>query len=188
MRKSVTACRKLSGFKGHLADSAATLLDFFKKQDELSYYLERIVVYANERSHQDTAVSKYQAYVSKAETLTVQASGALAFASPEILQIDDKRLESFYSESNELMHYKRAIDAMMRQKEHTLSAAEENILAQCGEMAARQNIFSMFNNADIKFPYITDVEGNKIRITHGNFIDFLSSKDEVCASSVPRSV
>ena len=155
----------------------------------MSYYLERIVVYANERSHQDTAVSKYQAYVSKAETLTVQASGALAFASPEILQIDDKRLESFYSESNELMHYKRAIDEIMRQKEHTLSAAEENILAQCGEMAAApENIFSMFNNADIKFPYITDVEGNKIRITHGNFIDFLSSKDRSLRKQVFRGV
>ena len=147
------------------------------------------MVYANERSHQDTAVSKYQAYVSKAETLTVQASGALAFASPEILQIDDKRLESFYSESNELMHYKRAIDEIMRQKEHTLSAAEENILAQCGEIAAApENIFSMFNNADIKFPYITDVEGNKIRITHGNFIDFLSSKDRSLRKQVFRGV
>ena len=113
--KASQLAEKLSGFKGHLSDSAASLLDFFKKQDELSYYLGRIVVYANERSHQDTAVSKYQAYVSKAETLTVQASGALAFASPEILQIDDKRLESFYSESNELMHYKRAIDEIMRQ-------------------------------------------------------------------------
>lgn len=187
--KASQLAEKLSGFKGHLADSAATLLDFFKKQDELSYYLERIVVYANERSHQDTAVSKYQAYVSKAETLTVQASGALAFASPEILQIDDKRLESFYSESNELMHYKRAIDEIMRQKAHTLSAAEENILAQCGEMAvAPENIFSMFNNADIKFPYITDVEGNKIRITHGNFIDFLSSKDRSLRKQVFRGV
>ena len=187
--KASQLAEKLSGFKGHLADSAATLLDFFKKQDELSYYLERIVVYANERSHQDTAVSKYQAYVSKAETLTVQASGALAFASPEILRIDDKRLESFYSESNELVHYKRAIDEIMRQKEHTLSAAEENILAQCGEMAAApENIFSMFNNADIKFPYITDVEGNKIRITHGNFIDFLSSKDRSLRKQVFRGV
>ena len=159
--KASQIAEKLSGFKGHLADSAATLLDFFKKQDELSYYLERIVVYANERSHQDTAVSKYQAYVSKAETLTVQASGALAFASDEI----------------------------MRQKEHTLSAAEENILAQCGEMAAApENIFSMFNNADIKFPYITDVEGNKIRITHGNFIDFLSSKDRSLRKQVFRGV
>lgn len=92
--KASQIAEKLSGFKGHLADSAATLLDF-KKQDELSYYLERIVVYANERSHQDTAVSKYQAYVSKAEMLTVQASGALAFASPEILQIDDKGLRAF---------------------------------------------------------------------------------------------
>ena len=187
--KASQLAEKLSGFKGHLSDSAASLLDFFKKQDELSYYLGRIVVYANERSHQDTAVSKYQAYVSKAETLTVQASGALAFASPEILQIDDKRLESFYSESNELMHYKRAIDEIMRQKEHTLSAAEENILAQCGEMAAApENIFSMFNNADIKFPYITDVEGNKIRITHGNFIDFLSSKDRSLRKQVFRGV
>ena len=64
--KASQLAEKLSGFKGHLADSAATLLDCVKKQDELSYYLERIVVYANERSHQDTAVSKYQAYVSKA--------------------------------------------------------------------------------------------------------------------------
>ena len=87
------------------------------------------------------------------------------------------------------MHYKRAIDEIMRQKEHTLSAAEENILAQCGEMAAApENIFSMFNNADIKFPYITDVEGNKIRITHGNFIDFLSSKDRSLRKQVFRGV
>lgn len=50
--KASQLAEKLSGFKEHLADSAATLLDFFKKQDELSYYLERIVVYANERSHQ----------------------------------------------------------------------------------------------------------------------------------------
>lgn len=113
------------------------------------------MVYANERSHQDTAVSKYQAYVSKAETLTVQASGALAFASPEILQIDDKRLESFYSESNELMHYKRAIDEIMRQKEHTLSAAEENILAQCGEMAAAPRIYSACSTTRISNSHIS---------------------------------
>ena len=46
----------------------------------------------------------------------------------------------------------------------------------------------MFNNADIKFPYITDVEGNKIRITHGNFIDFLSSKDRSLRKQVFRGV
>ena len=44
--------------------------------------------------------------------------------------------------------------------------------------SAPDNIFSMFNNADIKFPYITDVEGNKIQITHGNYIDFLLSTDK----------
>ena len=174
---------------GHLSDDAGKLLDFFKKQDELTYYMGRIVVYSNERSHEDTAVSKYQAYVSKAESLSVEVASALSFADPQILQIPKEKLEQFYTDEPQLLHYKRAIDETMRRKEHTLSQAEENILAQTGEMAAApENIFSMFNNADIKFPYITDVEGNKIRITHGNFIDFLSSKDRSLRKQVFRGV
>ncbi len=87
------------------------------------------------------------------------------------------------------MHYKWAIEKIRRKKAHTLSQAEENILAQVKEVtSAPDNIFSVFNNADVKFPYITDVEGNKIRITHGNFIDFLMSKDRSLRKQVFREV
>ena len=179
----------IAGLDGKLSEDAGKLLEFFKKQDELIYYMGRIVVYSNERSHQDTAVSKYQAYVSKAESLSVEVASALSFADPQILQIPQEKLEQFYIAEPQLLHYKRAIDEIMRKKEHTLSQAEENILAQTGEMAAApENIFSMFNNADMKFPYITDVEGNKIQITHGNFIDFLSSKDRSLRKQVFRAV
>ena len=57
-------------------------------------------------------------------------------------------------------------------------AAEENILALAGDLAVGpDNIYSMFNNADLKFPTIRDVEGNTIQITHGNFIHLLNSSD-----------
>ena len=42
---------------------------------------------------------------------------------------------------------------------------------------APQNTFSMLNNADIKFPSIEDENGNKVEITHGNFIPLMESKD-----------
>ena len=46
-----------------------------------------------------------------------------------------------------------------------------------GEVAsAPHKIFSMLNNADIKFPTIKDEQGNDVEITHGNFIPLMESK------------
>ena len=85
--------------------------------------------------------------------------------------------------------YRRKLEVIQREKEHTLSAAEENILAQVGEIAVGpQNIYSMFNNADIKFPSVRDVEGNRITITHGNFIKFMNDKDRSLRKEVFRAV
>jgi len=50
------------------------------------------------------------------------------------------------------------------------------------------NIYAMFNNADLTFPSITDVEGNRIPITHGNFIKFMNDKDRSLRKQVFRGV
>lgn len=187
--KTLSYAKEIAKFEGHLSNDAATLLAYLEKNDEVSYHLARIYVYANQSSHQDTAVAKYQGYAAKAESIMIQVSSAAAFADPEILQIPEDTLEKFYEQEPKLLKYKRAIDEILRQKEHTLSAAEESILAQVNELAAMpKNIFGMFNNADLKFPYITDVEGNKIQITHGNFIDFLSDKDRSLRKQVFMAV
>lgn len=165
-------------YKGTLGRDAATLFQFCEKRDALLQAMSRVYVYANQSYHQDTADTHYQAYAAKAESVRVEVSSALSFADPEILSIPEEVLAQFYVEEPKLQKYRRAIEVITRQREHTLSAAEENILAAAGELAASpQNIFSMFDNADIKFPSITDVEGNRIPITHANFIKFLNDKD-----------
>ena len=35
----------------------------------------------------------------------------------------------------------------------------------------------MFNDADLKFPEITDEQGEKVELTHGRYIQFLESRD-----------
>lgn len=179
----------IAQYRGKLGESASTLTEFFQKQDTLLNKLSRVYVYANQSYHQDTADTHYQAYVAKAESVKVDVLSALSFADPEILSIPQETMEQFYKDAPELEQYRRAIEVITRRREHTLSVAEENILAAAGELAAGpENTFSMFNNADIKFPYITDVEGNRIQITHANFIRFLNDKDRSLRKQVFRGV
>lgn len=171
-------CNKIASYQGKLTESAATLLAYFQDTDEANYHLERIYVYANERYHQDTAVSKYQGYASRADSLMVMAESSSAFAEPEILEASAETINAFYKEQPELLKYQRAIDEILRKKAHTLSKEEEKILADAGEIAVGpENIFSMFNNADIRFPAIKDAEGNELPVSHGTFIQLMENKD-----------
>lgn len=180
---------ELDACRGTLGKSAKALLSFLEKRDELSYYLARVYVYANESYHQDTADARYQGFSAKADSAMVAVSSAISYADPEILAIPEETLNCFYREEPKLEKYQRAIDVILREKEHILSAEEENILAEAGEMAVGPgNIYSMFNNADITFPSITDVEGNRIRITHGNFIKLMNHKDRSLRKQVFRGV
>lgn len=189
VQKVEALAKDLARRKGTLAESADALLYYLQQSDQLNYYLTRVYVYANMRYHQDTQVACYQGYSSRADALMVEASSAQSYAEPEILAIPEETIEEFYEQKPELRNYGRVLDEILRQKEHTLSQEAENILAEAGELAVGpKNIYSMFQNADLRFPYITDVEGNKIRITHGNFIEFLKSSDRSMRKQAFRDV
>lgn len=180
---------EIGTFKERLSESAKVLLTFLQKVDELNFYLLRVYVYANQRSHEDTSVSKYQGYSAKADSVMVKVNSAVSFMNPEILAMDEAVLEQFYKEEPELEKYRRVISEIQRGKAHTRNQEVEEVLAQAGDLTvAPYNIYSMFNNADIKFPSITDVEGNRVQITHGNFITLLNDKDRSLRKQVFEGV
>ena len=165
-------------FEGTLGESADRLLEYLKFNDETNLLMERLYVYANMRYHQDMANSMYQEFAARAQKLMVEMSGASAFAEPEILEITTEKINVFFNENPELETYKRYISEILRGKNHTLDKKSETILAKSRQMAnAAENIFSMYNGADIKFPSITTEEGEEIEITHGNFVPLLESTD-----------
>lgn len=165
-------------FEGTLGESADRLLEYLKFNDETNLLMERLYVYANMRYHQDMANSIYQEFAARAQKLMVEMSGASAFAEPEILEITTEKINVFFNENPELETYKRYISEILRGKNHTLDKKTETILAKSRQMAnAAENIFSMYNGADIKFPSITTEEGEEIEITHGNFVPLLESVD-----------
>ena len=79
-----------------------------------------------------------------------------------------------------MLLYRFYIESLLREKDHILSDAEERIMAQFSEVTPATNqIFTMLNNADIDFGKITDEKGNQVELTHGNYIKFMQSQDEV---------
>ena len=164
-------------YKGTLGSSAQRLADFLRLDVELDEIFSRLSSFARQKSDEDTSVGEYQALLSKVNTLAVKASEASAFAEPEILAIPADTMQCFL-ETEELTHYRLLLKRILARKEHMLTEAEEKILSAVSEVAqAPNNIFRLFNNADIKFPAITGEDGEMVEVTHGRYIRLLESKD-----------
>ena len=165
-------------FEGKLTESANTLLQGLKLRDQIYEKMGKVFVYAHLKKDEDSTNSKYVAYENRASSLSVQVNSAFSFMVPEILSMDKTTVDAYIQEKKELSLYRHALDAILRQKEHTLTAEEEAILAQAGELArAPQNIFSMLNDADMTFPTIKDENGEEKQLTHGRYVQFLESRD-----------
>lgn len=147
-------------------------------RDALYRGLQNLYSYASMNLDQDTRNGKSQELSDKALGLLVEVQDKTSFLTPEILLLDLSEIESFYKEEPKLELYKQFIDNIIRQKDHVLTAREESILAQMGEVAdSPQKIYSMLNNADLKFPTIKDENGKDVEITHGNFIPLMESEN-----------
>ncbi len=168
--------QKITAYQGKL-NNVQGLKECFALEDEISLHTERLYVYANMKHHQDTAEPAYQALSDKSKKLSVEAGESLSFITPEILGLSNEQLQGFIA-NPELAKYKKTLEEMYRQKAHVLSKAEEALMAQVGNMAqAPGTIFSMMNNADMKFPKVKNEEGEEIELTQGRYIQFLESKN-----------
>lgn len=173
--------REMSGrmaeFKGALAESPGKFLGCMRLYEELLSLNDRVFVYARMRRDEDNGNAVYQALTDRAMALATEVYAQVSFIVPEIISIDEGLLKA-YVQDKELAVYKYFIDECLRQKKHVLSEREEELLALSSEMAqAPADIFTMFNNADIKFPHIKDEDGEEIELTKGRYIKFLESNN-----------
>lgn len=178
LEKLKSIAEKLAGYKGKLGESGENLFNLLKTSDEISVLCNSLGNYAQRKSDEDTANAKYQAMVGQYTNVVVGINSAMSFETPEIVAIDDNVLEGFYKAVPELELYRKHLDNIRKDKDHILSDAEERIMALTGEMSQTpENVYSMFADADLKFPDAIDKDGNKHQLTHGNYIPLIESHD-----------
>ena len=177
-------CPKLLSFKGKISTSAQALLEYLQLEDQMNLLLYKIINYAERKSDEDTRVAKYQAYVANATSAYTQVGEATSWFAAELLAIPADSVEKYYAEVPALEFYRRKLNKILNQREHTLSAEEEALLARAEELAVQPtNIFSMFDDADLTFDDAVDSEGKTHKLTSGSFVPLLMDADRVLRES-----
>src|SRR5690625_1826403 len=118
--KLQTKIPEIETFQGTLGESAEQLYKMFQVQDEIGESLGKLFTYARMRYDQDTTNSFYQAMYARVETILTEASQAMSYIVPEILTIDEAKIEQFLQTDEQLKLYEHTMSEILRQKDHTL--------------------------------------------------------------------
>ncbi|MCI8282651.1 MAG: oligoendopeptidase F [Lachnospiraceae bacterium] len=161
-----------------MTDCAKELYEVLELYQECYKLLYLAANYANRAADVDTRNMENQANQQRVTGVLVEVASSLAFLEPKILEIPKETLEQWMKEEPGLSEYRIWFQELRRREAHTLSPEMEELLASAGEMQQTPGqIFSMFNNADVEFPEITDEAGEQVRITSGRYISMQCSSD-----------
>jgi len=173
----------LASFAGKLAEPE-NLYAYLQRSEQLNVKADRLGNYCMRKADEDTRNATYQAMQGRFMSVFVALGAATSFDTPEIMAISDEEMNRFYADYPALERYRRYLTNLRRRKAHTLSAAEEKILAAAGEMAdAPDTIYSSFADADMTFADAVDSEGRKHPLTQGTFVPLEESPDRVLRKS-----
>ena len=164
---------KLADFKGTLGESADNLYKALKMGNDLAKTLWRCWTYAGNLSNEDLNISENQALMQQMTALGTKFGEVTAYMEPEILQIPKEKIEHFFQEKPELADFDMYIDNIQRLREHTLTEAEEKILASFGLISDVQgDVYDIFTNAEKPFPKVTLSSGEEIELTPASYTKY----------------
>lgn len=170
--------QELAQKEGSLHISGPNLYETLQLSEQIDRKTEKLYVFARMRRDEDNQNSQYQALFERIQGLAVEAGGVGSFIVPEILSMDEKLLWEAVEHTEGLGLYRHFFEELLRQKSHVLSPEEEKLLAMSADVGgAPQQIFTMLNNADIRFPSVKNEKGEEVEITKGRYTSLMESRD-----------
>lgn len=163
----------LDKYKGKL-NNEQTILQCLKESQEMDLRLEVLAVYASLKTREDSANAFYQERATQVGSLLSEFSTQTSFVTVEIKKNPNKLLQKLKDESQ----FKNYFKSILRNKKHILSEKEERILSMSGDMAGGfSDNFDLFDDADLKFPSVSDSFGKKHKLNHSSYMELMQSQD-----------
>ncbi len=161
---------KIGQFRGKLGASASTLADALDTLYALDKELSRAFVYVGMLADQDTRESAPQGMREEMVQVGAAFAAEASYIEPEILKIPKATLDKFIAAEPRLKVYGFYLEDIIRRAPHTLSDAEEKILAAAGPLAASpSNIYNILSNADFPYPTVTLSDGKPAKLDAAAF-------------------
>lgn len=175
----------MSRFKGKLGESPASLLAGLQFMEDLDRDLSRLYTYASQSADEDARIAKHLAMRESASQLNVTFGAASAFVRPEILKIGATKVHDFLAKEPKLTPYRMLLDDILRRAPHTLTDAEEAIVAKSGRMSdAGETIREVFKNAEMPYPTIKLSDGKSVRLDDAAYTEYRALANRADRESV----
>ena len=177
-KETLDLAEKIAGFEGRAAADAQSLLSVMDLYEACMKKFYAVISYANLLHDQDTADAENQVCIQRAQSAGVRIAELTAFLEPEILELPDETLASYYEAEPGLLKYRVTISDIVRLRAHSLPKEMEKLLASAGDMAETPSKgFSMLVDADLKFPEVVGSDGEKTLLSNGRFVTTQMSGD-----------
>jgi oligoendopeptidase F len=169
---------KLRDFRGKLGSSSQTLASALELSTRLAKELTRLYVYASMLSDTDTRVSEPQGMQQEMQQIFAQFGAEASFVEPELLKVGSATVEKFIAAEPRLKIYTFYLRDIVRRAPHTLSDAEEKLLADASPLAgSASNIYGILTNADFPYPTITLSDGRSMKVDQSGYSELRTSKN-----------
>src|SRR6185503_17647272 len=170
--KAAAELPELRFFKGKLAGSPAALADALEKMSALDKQLSRLYAYAAMLADQDTRDSAHQGMKQEMVQLYSAFGAEASYIEPEILRFPAGTIDKVLATEPRLKVYEFYLKDIARRAAHTLSEAEEKLLADVGPLAGSpSNTYGIIADADLPFPTVTLSDGKPVKIDQAAFAD-----------------
>ncbi|MFN0065700.1 MAG: oligoendopeptidase F [Chlamydiales bacterium] len=167
----------IASFRGRLGEGPAVLQEALEAYFAVARELERLHTYAHMRHDEDITEDRFKSSYLKIMALYADFQQEASWFDPELLVLPQQKIDA-YLLAPELAPYRFYLQKIVRNKPHTLSADQEELLALTSQpLQTASNAFSSLNNADLKFGQIEDSEGREHELTHGLYQLYLRSPD-----------
>ena len=146
----------MRAFEGRLGHDAGTLADALELMSRLDKEISRLYVYASMVADEDSRLSEPQGMQQEMQNLYASFGAQASFVEPELLRVGAATIEGFLAAEPRLAPFAFLLRDVVRRAAHTLSDAEEKLLADASPLASSAtNIYTILSNADFPYPTVT---------------------------------
>lgn len=168
--------QRIAGYAGTLAGSTENLIGYLELSVETGKLEERLGYYAMLRQSEDAGDSENQGRWARFMQVASRIGTAGSFFAPELQQIPEDRLQEMLADRR-LDPFRISLEKVLRYRPHTLSPAEERLLAMQEEAnQTASKTFGALNDVDLDFGSIETPEGER-PLSQSSFQSLLEHND-----------
>jgi len=164
---------KIKTYQNKLCENANTFYEALKLYFETLKKYYKLSDYAFRLADEDLRISANQALNQQATTLGTKLNEATSFINPEILNANPEKIQKFFEGKKELDEFRFYVNDILRLREHTLSAREEEILASAGLITSTPSeVYGIFDNAEKPNPKVKLSTGEEVELTSAAYTKY----------------